>query len=62
MQFQLILNHSTNIKILQHLQCYLAKDEGSHLIIVDGLLSSLMGGLLVEWSSSIGLYAYGFSR
>ena len=40
MQFQLILNHSTNIKILQHLQCY----EDSHLVNVDGLLSSLMGG------------------
>ena len=51
MQFQLILNHSTNIKILQHLQCY----EDSHLVNVDGLLSSLMGGLLVKWSSSIGL-------
>ena len=62
MQLQLVLNHSTYIKILQYLQCYSAENEGSHLIIVDGLLSSLVGGLLVEWSSSIGLYADGFSR
>ena len=47
--------------MLQYLQCYSAEDEGSHLIVVDGLLSSLVGELLVEWSSSIGLYADGFS-
>ena len=48
--------------MLQHLQCYSAEDKGSHLIIADGLLSSLMqGGLLVEWSSFIDLHATGFS-
>ena len=47
--------------MLQYLQCYSAKDEGSHVIFVDGLLSSLMGGgLLVEWSSFVNLHATGF--
>ena len=30
--------------MLQYLQCYSAENEGSHLIVVDGHLSSLMGG------------------
>ena len=46
--------------MLQHLQCYSAEYEGSHLIVVDGCLSSLVGGLLVEWSSFIDLHATGF--
>ena len=48
--------------MLQYLQYYSAENEGSHLIFVDGCLSSLIGGggLLAKWLPFISSCSAGF--